>query len=122
MAELKQQLDLRLPEERFTLDELRAVVGLLTGPGVVWQLEFGDFVLLQPERMNAYAAAVIRSVRAHMEEIGCILEERVLGGNLDYQDMRRLSPNEEQIVLRAMHQILIDYGYAYVNLQSRARC
>ena len=34
MAELKQQLDMRLPEEQFTLDELRAVVGLLAGPGV----------------------------------------------------------------------------------------
>ena len=62
IAELKQQLDMRLPEEQFSLDELRAVVGLLAGPGVVRQLDFGDFVLLQPERINAYAAAVIRSV------------------------------------------------------------
>ena len=46
------------------------MVGLLAGPGIVWQLEFGDFVLLQPERINAYAAAVIRKVRAHTDEIG----------------------------------------------------
>ncbi|HLK55897.1 MAG TPA: TIR domain-containing protein, partial [Chthonomonadaceae bacterium] len=51
MGELKQQLEMRLPSEVFTLEELRAVVGLLAGPGVVWQLEFGDFVLLQPERI-----------------------------------------------------------------------
>jgi hypothetical protein len=87
IAELKQQLDMHLPGEEFSLDELRAVVGLLAGPGVVWQLDFGDFVLLQPERINAYAAAVIRSVRAHTDEIGCISEERVLAGDLDYQDM-----------------------------------
>ena len=110
MAELKQQLDMRLPEELFTLDELRAVVGLLAGPGVVWKLEFGDFVLLHPERINAYAAAVIRSVRAHTEEIGCIFEARVLAGDLDYQDMQRLPLDEEQIVLRAMHQTLVDHG------------
>ena len=76
----------------------------------MWQLDFGDFVLLQPERINAYAAAVIRSVRAHMDEIGCISEERVLAGDLDYQDMQRLPPAEEEIVLRAMHQTFVDYG------------
>jgi hypothetical protein len=41
IAELKQQLDMRLPREQFSLDELRAVVGLLAGSGVVWQLDFG---------------------------------------------------------------------------------
>jgi hypothetical protein len=110
MAELKQQLELRLPGESFNPDELRAVVGLLAGPGVVWKLEFGDFVLLQPERINAYTAAVIRKVRAHTEEIGCIFEEDVLAGELDYQDMERLPPDEEPIVLRAMHQTLVDHG------------
>ena len=110
MAELKQQLEMRLPTDGFALEQLRAVVGLLAGPGVVWQLEFGDFVLLQPERINSYAAAVIRSVRAHTEEIGCIAEEDILAGRLDYQDMKRLPPDEEQIVLRAMHQTFVDHG------------
>lgn len=109
-TELRQQLEMRVPGENFTLEQLRAVVGLLAGPGVVWQLEFGDFVLLQPERINAYAAAVIRSVRAHTEEIGSIAEEDVLAGRLDYQDMKRLPPDEEQIVLRAMHRTFVDHG------------
>jgi GTPase SAR1 family protein len=110
MGELKQQLEMRWTGEMFTPEQLRAVVGLLAGPGIVWQLEFGDFVLLQPERINAYAAAVIRKVRAHTEEIGVIHEEDVLAGRLDYQDMKRLPPEEEQIVLRAMHQTLVDHG------------
>jgi len=110
IGELKQQLDMRLAGEVFSLEELRAVVGLLAGPGVVWQLEFGDFVLLQPERLNAYAAAVIRSVRAHTDEIGCILEEDALAGRLDYQDMPLLRPDEEPIMLRAMHQTFVDHG------------
>lgn len=110
VSELKQQLEMRLPGEAFGINQLRAVVGLLAGPGVVWQLEFGDFILLQPERINAYAAAVIRAVRAHTDEIGCIPERRVLIGDLDYQDMERLPPEEEQIVLQAMHQIFIEHG------------
>jgi small GTP-binding protein len=112
MGELKQQLEMRLPREEFTLEQLRAVVGLLAGPGVVWQLEFGDFVLIQPERINAYASAVIRKIRAHTEEIGVIPEEDVLAGKLDYQDMKRLPSDEEQIVLRAMHQTFVDHGLA----------
>ena len=31
----------------FSDDELAAVVGLLTGPGVVWELKFGSWILLQ---------------------------------------------------------------------------
>ncbi len=110
VGELKQQLEMRLANETFTLEQLRAVVGLLAGPGIIWQLEFGDFVLLQPERINSYAAAVIRKVRAHTEEIGIIAEEDALAGRLDYQDMKRLPHDEEQIVLRAMHQTFVDHG------------
>ena len=110
VAELKQQLEMRLPDERFEIEELRAVVGLLAGSGVVWELEFGDFVLLQPERINSYAGALVRSVRAQVEEIGCISEEKVLAGELDYQDMERLPRFEEDIVLRAMLQTFVSRG------------
>jgi hypothetical protein len=110
IVELKQQLEMRLPNETFTIEELRAVVGLLASPGIVWQLEFGDFVLLQPERINSYAAAVIRKVRKHPEEIGVISEKDILAAELDFQDMNRLPQDEEQIVLRAMHQTFVEHG------------
>ncbi|MBX7174198.1 MAG: DUF4365 domain-containing protein, partial [Pyrinomonadaceae bacterium] len=110
LSELKQNLEMRLPNERFSFDELKTVVGLLAGSGVVWQLDFGDFVLLQPERINSYAAAVVRSVRKHTDEIGCIAEEKVLAGELDYQDMQRLDKFEEEFVLRAMHQTFVERG------------
>ncbi len=67
MVELKQQLELRLTDETFTMEELRAVVGLLSGPGLVWKLEFGDFMLLQPERINAYSSALIRKGASSVE-------------------------------------------------------
>ena len=69
MSELKQQLEMRLPDDPFTYEELKAVVGLLAGPGHVWQLEFGQFGLLHPERINSYAAAVGRTVRSHLQQI-----------------------------------------------------
>ena len=63
---LREALQLRLSGEltRFTDDELKAVVSLLSGPGVVWKLKFGSWVLLQPGRINAYAQAVIQTMRA----------------------------------------------------------
>jgi WD40 repeat protein/GTPase SAR1 family protein len=122
LGELKQQLEVRLPKERFTLEELQAVVGLLAGPGMVWRMEFGDFILLKPELINSYAFSVVQTVCAHAEEIGCIAEEQVLKGNLDFANMqipgedgneprtKRLLKQEEDIVLRAMHQTLVDHA------------
>jgi small GTP-binding protein len=111
--ELREALQLRLSGEltRFTDEELKAVIGLLSGPGVVWELKFGSWVLLQPGRINAYAQAVIQTMRADEHERGCLTEERVLDGDLTYhRPEERLSPDEERFVLLAMHKILVERG------------
>jgi small GTP-binding protein len=114
--ELRETVQLRLLEEeadvlRFTDDELRAVVSLLAGPGAVWELKFGNWVLLQPERINAYAQAVIQTMREDEHERGCLPEERVLKGELTYHSsMKRLETDEERFVLLAMHQTLVERG------------
>jgi small GTP-binding protein len=97
----------------FTVDELRTVVALLAGPGAVWKCEFGDYVLLRPEQINLYAAAMIRKVRAHVEEIGCIPEKDALAGDLDYKDMKRLPRADEEIVIRAMHETFVARGLCF---------
>jgi hypothetical protein len=111
--ELRETLQLRLSGEstRFNDEELKAVVGLLAGPGVVWELKFGSWVLLQPERINAYAQAVIQTIREDKYERGCLPEERVLNGELTYHSsMERLEADEERFVLLAMHQTLVKRG------------
>jgi small GTP-binding protein len=111
--ELRETLQLRLLGEvaRFTDEELKAVVSLLAGPGVVWELKFGSWVLLQPERINAYAQAVIQTMRADEHERGCLPEERVLNGDLTYHSsIERLEVDEERFVLLAMHQTLVERG------------
>jgi uncharacterized protein DUF4365 len=110
--ELRETLQMRLSgEARFTDDELKAVLSLLAGPGVVWELKFGSWVLLQPERINAYAQAVIQTMREDEYERGCIPEERVLNGNLTYHSsIERLGANEERFVLLAMQQMLLERG------------
>jgi small GTP-binding protein len=111
--ELREALTLRLSGEgaQFTDEELKAVVSLLAGPGVVWELKFGSWVLLQPERINAYAQAVIQTMREDQHERGCLLEERALSGDLTYHSsMERLKNDEERFVLLAMHQTLVERG------------
>lgn len=110
LIELKQQLELGLSGENFSVDQLRAVIALLAGPGIVRQLEFGDYVLLKPEYVNAYASAVVRTVRSHIDEIGSIREQDIINGNLNFEDMARLPAEHESIVLREMHQTFIDRG------------
>jgi len=80
-------------------------------PGVVWELAFGSWVLLQPERINAYAQAVIRTLQADEHQRGCLMEERVLKGDLAYESsMPRFAGDEERFVLLAMHQTPVERG------------
>ncbi|MGO8931954.1 MAG: hypothetical protein ACLQU3_34310 [Limisphaerales bacterium] len=58
---------------------------LVAGPGVVWKPAFGSWGLLQPERINAYAQAVIRTLQADEHQRGCLMQERVMKGDLAYQ-------------------------------------
>ncbi|MFO1499291.1 MAG: TIR domain-containing protein [Verrucomicrobiota bacterium] len=97
--ELRERLHLRLSGELkpFRDDELRTVLKLLAGPCVVWELAFGGWVLLQPERINAYAQAVIRTLQTDQQQRGCLLEERVLHGDLAYEaSMPRLGGGDER--------------------------
>jgi WD40 repeat protein len=111
LAELKQSLEMRMPGEAFTPGELTAVVGLLAGAGVVWTLAFAEYVLLQPGQISSYAAALVRTVRMQVDEIGCIAESDVLAGRLDLEGMdKRLGPADEAVVLRAMLETLVTRG------------
>jgi hypothetical protein len=109
-GDLNQRLQLTLPNLRFTLDELTTVIDLLAAPGLVWRLDFGGFVLLQPEQINSYAAAVIRQLRSAENELGIIAEDDVVQGRLKFDGMKRLPKADEDIVLHAMYQTFVDYG------------
>ena len=107
--ELREALALRISEVRFSDEELKAVISLLTGPGVVWEIGFGSWVLLAPELINTYAQAVIRTIQEDDSQLGCITEECVLGGKLSYpNELERLPEEEERILLLALHRLLVE--------------
>lgn len=111
LAELKQRMEMTLHGENFELPQLEAVVGLLAGPGMIQRVDFGGFILLRPEVLSRYAAAVVRKVRKHPHEMGCIREAELLAGDLDYQDFKRLAPEDEAVVLRALLETFVSRAW-----------
>ena len=71
-----------------------------------------SWVLLQPERVNAYAQAVIRTLWEDELQYGWLMEERVLKGDLAYESsMPRLAGDEERFALVAMRQTPVEGGF-----------
>jgi small GTP-binding protein len=76
----------------FSPAELNTVIDLLAGPGAVMRLGFDDQILLQPELLNTYGLAVIRTLAEDPEERGCLIEHRLLDGDLDSPRTSSTSP------------------------------
>jgi len=118
--ELREELWRRLPDEsRFTDETLQTVIGLLDGPGIVKELDYGTYILLAPEWINAYAQAVIRTLRSVENDLGVLPLRSIAEGKLIYQsigrdniptEMKRLAPNEERVVLGEMERQLEQRG------------
>jgi len=108
-AELAQRLEQALPNEAITEADMRTAVTLLANHGLLHPLKFGDLVLLRPELLNGYAAAVIRAARCHRDEIGCVSEEAVFSDDFDFTGVERLQHRpDEELLLRALLQMLLD--------------
>ncbi len=105
---LVQRLREKLPDETFGESDVRTAVTLLSNHGLVLPFDFGDMVLLKPHLLNGYAAAVIRAARAHTDEIGCVAEADVFGREIDFEGVERLERSDEDLLLRAVVQMLLD--------------
>ena len=110
LSELNQRLRLTASDLDFELPELTTVIGHLASPGLVWKLDFGGFVLLQPERINSYAGAVARELRSQANQLGEIAETALTSGDLKFEGIERLNEEDESVVLQAMHQTFVDKG------------
>jgi hypothetical protein len=88
--ELRELLWRRLPVEPPVLDEtLQTVIGLLDGPGVVKELDYGTYILHAPEWINAYAQAVIRTLCSAENGLGVLPLRSIAEGKLIYQSIGR---------------------------------
>lgn len=91
--------------------ELSAVfdgcVERLESAGLVKRLKFSDYVLLQPELLDAYAGAIVNAARAEPDGLGCILESKVIGLDFPIPSAGRPPPLEEQMLVLATLQELV---------------
>ncbi len=110
-AELAQRLEYALPWEKIGEADVRTAVTLLANHWLVRPLKFGDLVLLRPDLVSGYAAAIIRAARAHKDEIGCVTEEDIYRGDFDFTGVERLEHRaDEELLLRALVQTLLDHS------------
>lgn len=114
--DLREMLVMRLHgrAERFSDEQLKSVLSLLAGPGIISELAFGGWVLFQPQLINVYAQAVLNTMLQDQSELGCLLETDVLAGKLSYHALDRVPANDEKFILLAMHHALLERGICSV--------
>jgi WD40 repeat protein/DNA-directed RNA polymerase subunit RPC12/RpoP len=120
--ELAQRLEQTLPNEKFGESDVRTAVTLLANHGLARPLKFGDLVLLQPELLNGYGAAIIRAARAHTDELGTVLESDIYRPNFDFTGVDRLKHRpDEELLLRALVQTFLDHSLCIAEETSGGR-
>ncbi len=83
------------------IDRLEAV-------GLIKKLSFGNYILLQPEILDAYASALINAVREEPDGYGIITEDRVrLGDFFMSKDERLKDTGQEKLLLIALIEDLL---------------
>jgi small GTP-binding protein len=81
------------------LAQFAACIGRVESAGLIQQLSFGNFVLLQPELLDVYASALINAVKDEPDGLGSIAEERVRAGNFRIPEDKRLKDKEQEKLL-----------------------
>lgn len=95
------------------VDQFETCITLVESQGLIRRLSFGNMVLLQPERIDAYASALVNAVKNEPDGTGTILEDWVYAGKFPMSKDERL-PNEEQerLLLIAMMEDLLRHEVA----------
>jgi small GTP-binding protein len=82
--------------------------------GLLRSLNFGSFVLLQPEMLDAYASALLIAVKDEPDSLGSISEEKVRQGDFFIpRDVRLADKSQEKWLLLAMIEELLRHEIAW---------
>ncbi len=93
--------------------QFETCIGRVESQGLIRRLSFGNFVLLQPELLDAYASALVNAVKEEPDGLGGIAEERVLRCDFTMPAGERIQQKEkEKVLLIAMVEDLLRYEVA----------
>jgi GTPase SAR1 family protein/outer membrane protein assembly factor BamB len=88
-------------------------IRLLEARDVLRKLTFGNYVLLQPEALDAYASAMIDAARTEPDGLGFVTESAALEGSFRMSSDERLDDkNEERLLLIATVEELLRHDLA----------
>ncbi|HEX3475779.1 MAG TPA: TIR domain-containing protein [Kofleriaceae bacterium] len=82
-------------------------IGRLESSGVVRGFAFGNYVLLEPELLDAYASAIVGAARDEPDGLGIIAEDCVRAGQFRIPADRLADPREEELLLIATIEALV---------------
>jgi hypothetical protein len=82
-------------------------VGRLESSGVVRSFAFGNYVLLEPELLDAYASAIVEAARDEPDGLGIIAEDQVRAARFRIPADRLVDPHEEELLLIATIESLV---------------
>jgi len=99
--------------EQDVLNEFRVCVDRLQARGLLRRLSFGDLVLLRPEMLDAYAAAIINAAANEPDGLGAVKETDIRNANFLIPSDDRLSNKEtERLLLIATIEDLLKHEVA----------
>jgi len=88
-------------------------IGRLENRDLIRRLSFGDYVLLQPELLDAYASALVIAAKNEPDGLGSISEDRALSGHFHVPEEERIGDHkQEQLLLHATVEELVRYDLA----------
>jgi hypothetical protein len=84
-------------------------IARLESAGLVKRLKFGDYVLLQPELLDAYAGAMVNAARDEPDGLGSILETKVVGVDFPFPASERVRDRlqEQLLVFATLEELLL---------------
>lgn len=93
--------------------EFETCIGRLENRDLIRRLSFGDYVLLQPELLDAYASAMVIAAKGEPDGLGSIAEETALGGKFHVPQEQKISDAaQEQLLLHATVEELVLHDLA----------
>ncbi|HEX3044757.1 MAG TPA: hypothetical protein VHY08_08370, partial [Bacillota bacterium] len=89
-------------------------IGQAESSGLIRRLSFGNLVLLQPEALDHYTAAIVHAIKEEPEGMGCIREAEVLKDRFKMAQSEWISASEmEKLLLTEAVEELLRHGIPF---------
>ncbi|MBO0801797.1 MAG: TIR domain-containing protein [Nocardiopsaceae bacterium] len=85
-------------------------IARLESAGLVKRLKFGDYVLLKPELLDAYAGAMVNAAKDEPDGLGSIMYTKVVNVEFPVPDAERVRDRDQErlLVLATLEELLLN--------------